>query len=474
MRRLEGNAPRAALSGYKEAIMGKRGEKRERRSAILEPDAAGIDIGAEEIYVAVPPDRDEQATRRFSSFTCDLYALADWLERCRIRTVAMESTGVYWIPLFQILEERGFKVYLVNAHSLKTVPGRKSDVSDCEWIQYLHSVGLLKASFRPPEDICAVRTLWRHRGSLLQMAAEHTQHMQKSLSLMNLQIHHVLSDITGASGLSILDAILAGNRDPLCLAHLCNIRVKSPRETVAQALVGDYRPEHLFTLKQSLDGYRYYQKLIAELDDEIARLMHTLPNATEHPSPIPKRTKRTAYQRMGNDPLFDLRSELYRIAGVDLTDIPGVSAIAAQVVLTEVGPDVSRFRNASAFASWLGLCPDKRISGGKVLSTKTRKVKNRVALVLRLGAKSLSRAKDYFGAFFRRMRARLGTAQAITATAHKLARVVYHVLHSKEPYTETVFHRCDEQEQQRAEMRLRKHAALLGFQLLPISTNSAT
>jgi transposase len=299
--------------------MGKRGEKRERRSAILEPDAAGIDIGAEEIYVAVPPDRDEEATRRFSSFTCDLYALAEWLERCRIRTVAMESTGVYWIPLFQILEERGFKVYLVNAHSLKIVPGRKSDVSDCEWIQYLHSVGLLRASFRPPEDICAVRTLWRHRSSLLQMAAEHTQHLQKSLSLMNLQIHHVLSDITGASGLAILDAILAGNRDAVCLAHLCNIRVKSPRETVAQALVGDYRAEHLFTLKQSLDGYRYYQKLIAELDEEIARFMHTLLNAVEHPSPMPKRTKRTAYQRMGNDPTFDLRSELYRIAGVDLT-----------------------------------------------------------------------------------------------------------------------------------------------------------
>jgi transposase len=222
--------------------------------------------------------------------------------------------------------------------------------------------------------------------------------------------------------------------------------------TQAASACKDYRPEHLFTLKQSLDGYRYYQKLMTELDNEIARLMHTLPNATEHPSPIPKRTKRTAYQRMGNDPSFDLRSELYRIAGVDLTDIPGISAIAAQVVLTEVGPDVSRFRNASAFASWLGLCPNKRISGGKVLSTKTRKVNNRVAIVLRLGAKSLSRAKDYFGAFFRGMRARLGTAQAMTATAHKLARVLYHVLHSKKTYTETVFHRCDEQEQQRAEI----------------------
>ncbi|MDT7811438.1 MAG: transposase [Acidobacteriaceae bacterium] len=277
------------------------------------------------------------------------------------------------------------------------------------------------------------------------MAAEHTQHLQKSLSLMNLQIHHVLSDITGASGLAILDAILAGNRDPVCLAHLCNIRVKSPRETVAQALVGDYRPEHLFTLKQSLDGYRYYQKLIAEQDEEIARFMHTLLNAVEHTSPMPKRTKRTAYQGMGNDPTFDLRSELYRIAGVDLTDIPGVSATAAQVILTEVGPDVSRFRHASAFASWLGLCPDKRASGGKLLSTKTRKVKNRVAIVLRLGAKSLSRAKDYFGAFVRKMRARLGNAQAITATAHKLARIVYHLLRSKEPYSESIFHRCDEQ-----------------------------
>jgi hypothetical protein len=198
-------------------------------------------------------------------------------------------------------------------------------------------------------------------------------------------------------------------------------------------------------LKQSLDGYRYYQKLIAEQDEEIARFMHTLLNAVEHTSPMPKRTKRTAYQRMGNDPTCDLRSELYRIAGVDLTDIPGVSATAAQVILTEVGPDVSRFRHASAFASWLGLCPDKRASGGKLLSTKTRKVKNRVAIVLRLGAKSLSRAKDYFGAFVRKMRARLGNAQAITATAHKLARIVYHLLRSKEPYSESIFHRCDEQ-----------------------------
>jgi hypothetical protein len=244
--------------------------------------------------------------------------------------------------------------------------------------------------------------------------------------------------------------------------------VKSPRDKVAQALVGDYRPEHLFTLKQSLEGYRYYQKLILELDQETARLMQALPSATE--DPMPPRTKATAYHRQGNDPQFDLRSELYRIAGVDLTDIPGVSAATAQVILTEIGTDVSRFRNASAFASWLGLCPEKRVSGGKVLSCKTRQVKHRAATALRMGANSLCRAKGYFGEFFRRMRARLGTAQAITATAHKIARILYHVLSTKEPYAETVFHRCDEQAQRRAEMRLRKQAARLGFQLLPIPT----
>ncbi len=240
--------------------------KQNRKSVVLETDAAGIDIGAEEIYVAVPPDRDEESTCKFSTSTRDLNALAEWLEQCHVRTVAMESTGVYWIPLFQILEERGFTVYLVNAHYLRNVPGRKSDVSDCQWIQYLHSVGLLRTSFRPPDHICAVRALWRHRASLLQMAAEHTMHMQKALSQMNLQIHHVLSDITGTSGLAILDAIFAGQRDPIEFAKLCHFRVRSPRETVAKALEGDYRPEHLYTLRQSVDEYRFHQKLIADLD----------------------------------------------------------------------------------------------------------------------------------------------------------------------------------------------------------------
>jgi transposase len=433
----------------------------------LEADAAGVDIGAEEIYVAVPPDRDESPVRSFGSFTRNLYDLAEWLKQCRIRTVAMESTSVYWIPLYQIFEERGFKVFLVNAQHVRNVPGRKTDVSDCQWIQYLHSVGLLKASFRPPAEICAIRSLWRHRESLVQMAAQHTMHMQKALSQMNVQIHHVLSDITGVSGMAILDAILAGERDPVKLAALCNWRVRSPREVVAQALVGDYRQEHLFTLRQSLQGFRYYQKMIAEVDGELKKLMDELPRAESAADQMPPRTKACIYQRANNEPAFDLPSELYRIAGVDLTDIPGVSANTAQTILSEVGPNVSRFRNASAFASWLGLSPEKQISGGKTLRTKTRKVKNRAAIALRLGASCLYHAKNYFGEFFRRLKFRLGTPQAITATAHKLARVIFHMLQTKEPYSETIFVKCDELATRRAEARLRRQAAQMGYALLP-------
>lgn len=364
---------------------------------VMHPDAAGVDIGAEEIFVAVPADRAADPVRSFGTFTRELHELADWLQKCGVRTVAMESTGVFWIPLYQILETRGFEVFLVNAQHVKNVPGRKSDVSDCQWIQYLHSVGLLKASFRPPDEICVIRSLWRHRESLVQMAAEHIMHMQKALSQMNLQLHHVLSQITGLSGQKILDAILAGERDPMRLASLCNGRVKSSRETVAKSLEGDYREEHLFALRQSLVGYRFYQTLIAEVDRELELKLRKLPRATGGPEQMPPRTKACFYQRADNEPAFDLKGELFRIAGVDLTDVPGISAITAHTILMEVGPDVSRFRNASAFAAWLGLCPEKQISGGKVLYTRSRKVKNRAAIALRLGAHCLYRAKTTGG-----------------------------------------------------------------------------
>ena len=405
--------------------------------------------------------------RSFGSFTRDLHELADWLQECRVRTVAMESTGVYWIPLYQILETRGFQVFLVNAQHVKNVPGRKSDVSDCQWIQYLHSVGLLKASFRPPDEICVIRSLWRHRESLVHMAAEHIMHMQKALSQMNLQLHHVLSDITGLSGLAILDAILNGERDPVKLASLCNGRVKSPREKVAKSLEGDYRPEHLFALRQSLVGFRFYQKLMAEVDVELQLKMRDLPRAEGTPDQMPPRTKKCFYQRANNEPAFDLKAELFRISGVDLTDVPGISAITAHTIIMEVGPDLSRFRNASAFASWLGLCPEKQVSGGKVLYTRSRKVKNRAAIALRLGAHCLYHAKNYLGDYYRKMKWRLGAPEAVTATAHKLARIVYHLLSTRQPYAEAVLVQSDQQENTRAERRLRRQAANLGFQLMP-------
>lgn len=447
--------------------MAKKTKRRRDQLPVLHPDAAGVDIGASELFVAVPADRDGQPVRSFPTFTRDLVALADWLQSCHIRSVAMESTSVYWIPVYQILEERGFEVYLVNAQHVKNVPGRKTDVSDCQWIQYLHSVGLLRASFRPPGVICAIRSLWRHRSSLIQMAAEHVLHMQKALDQMNLQIHRVLNDITGVSGLKIIDAILSGERDPLLLAQLCHGGVKSSEETIAKALEGDYRPEHIFALRQSLDGFRYYQRLVAETDREIRQHLLGLETArTAAPEP-PPRTKQRHYQRCRYEPKsFDLRAELYRIFGVDLTDIPGINAVTAHTILCEIGTDVSQFRNASAFASWLGLCPEKQISGGRVLYTKTRPVKSRLATALRMGANSLHHAKSYLGEFFRRVTRKLGKPQAITATAHKLARIVFHLLNTKEAYNESVFRRCEEETLRRAEFRLRKQAATLGYQLV--------
>ena len=452
--------------------MAKKGKRRCDTLPVLHPDAAGIDVGASELFVAVSADRDPHPVRSFPTFTRDLHALADWLEQCGIHSVAMESTSVYWIPIYQILEARGLEVYLVNAQHVKNVPGRKTDVSDCQWLQYLHSVGLLRASFRPPGFICAIRSLWRHSSSLIQMAAEHVLHMQKALDQMNLQIHRVLNDITGVSGLKILDAILAGERDPLTLARLCHGGVKNSEDTIAKSLEGDYRPEHLFALRQSLAAYHYYQKLVLEVDQEIKHQLGELQTAPTAETTTPARTKASAYQRRRYEPkTFDLRGELYRIFGVDLTNVPGISAITAQTILCEIGTDVSRFRNASAFASWLGLCPEKKVSGGKVLFTKSRRVRSRVATALRMGAQSLHHAKDYLGEFFRRITRKLGRPQAITATAHKLARIVYHLLGTKEAYNEKVFHKCEADTIRRAEFRLRRQAAQLGFQIIP-SENS--
>jgi hypothetical protein len=316
---------------------------------ILHENAAGIDIGATSIYAAVPADRDTQPVRSFQTFTEDLHRLTDWLQHCGIETVAMESTGVFWIPLFQILEERGFEVYLVNARHVKNVPGRKTDVSDCQWLQYLHSVGLLQASFHPAQQVCALRCLLRHRDSLVQMASAYAQRIQKALDQMNLQLHHVISDITGVSGVAILDAILNGERDPLKLARLRDDRIKASEETVAKSLVGDYRSEHLFTLRQSLEAWRYHRKLIADCDDEVQRYLAGFSSKIDPKQrPLPPRKKTSSSKLHSSCSGYDLRTEHYRILGVDLTEVPSINTLTVHSVLAEVGPDLSKFRSAAA------------------------------------------------------------------------------------------------------------------------------
>jgi transposase len=437
----------------------------------LNPNAAGVDVGATEIYIAVPADRDPQPVRHFSTFTEDLLAAADWLKSCQIETVAMESTGVYWIPLFQILEARGLQVFLVNARHVKNVPGRKSDVSDCQWLQYLHSVGLLRGSFRPEQAVCTVRSILRHRDSLVQMASSHVQHMQKALDQMNLQLHHVISDITGVTGLVIIEAILAGERNPHTLAALRDGRIKATAQTIAKSLVGDYRREHLFTLGQSLAAFRHYQELIGACDKEIEQYLETFESKADPPEgSLPE--SQDEQKPSGAEPRFDLQSHLYRIFGVDLTLIPGINVLTTQTLLAEIGPDLSHFPCAPAFTSWLGLCPDNRVSGGKVLSAKTRKVKNRAATALRMAAQSLHRSQSYLGHFYRRMRAKLGAPKAITATAHKLARIIYHMVSTRQAYDETICVQNEVQNRKRLEARLRKQARDLGLQIIPAKTGA--
>ncbi len=385
----------------------------------INPNAAGIDIGSQEHYVAVPEGQEEQCVRRFDCFTSDLHQMARWLERCGIETVAMESTGVYWMPVCEVLQRYGFEVKLVDARRVKNVPGRKTDVLDCQWIQQLHSFGLLSGAFIPDEEIGVLRSYWRQRSELIQSAAKQIHLMQKALDRMNVQLHKVLSDVTGVTGMNIIRAIVGGERDPLVLAQMRHPQVKNSEETIAKALTGEYREEHLFALKQAVDLYDFYQQKIAECDERIEQYMHTFqskadPNALKSESA----KKKSGRKRRKNEPHFDLRSHLIRITGVDLTRIDGIDTMTAQTVVSECGFDMSPFPTEKHFASWLGLCPNNRITGGKVKKTKTNKVSNRVARALCIAAQSLHGSKSALGAFYRRMRQRLGAPKAITAAAH--------------------------------------------------------
>ncbi len=440
--------------------------------AQINHNAAGLDIGAAEIYVCVPADRDESSVRVFKTFTVDLYALADWLSACKVDTVAMESTGVYWIPIYDILESRGFQVCLVNARHLKNVSGKKTDILDCQWIQQLHTYGLLQASFRPPEDICALRALVRHRETLIQYRSAHIQHMQKALQQMNVQLTQVVSDVTGVTGLNIIRAIVGGERDPKTLAQMRNGKCKHSEAEIAAALEGHYRPEHLFVLKQALAQYDFYDRQICECDTEIetryTQLASVWPDGEDTlPPPEPRRGKPRK-----NQAHFDLATSLYQMVGVDLTAIDGLDALTVQKVIAEIGLDVSKWPTVKHFASWLGLAPNTKKSGGKVLSSHSKKTKNRANAALRVAAQSLSRSHSASGAFYRRIRAKKGAAEANVATAHKLARIIYHMLKYRQAYVDIGEAHDEQQYRERTIRNLKRKAASLGFDLVSATVQS--
>ena len=432
------------------------------------PGAAGLDIGAEEIWACVPVESDAQPVRAFGTFTPDLQALADWLAQCQVTTIALESTGVYWIPIYEVLEARGFEVALVNARHLKNVPGRKSDVQDCQWLQQLHSYGLLTASFRPAEDMRVLRAYLRQRAMLLEHRAGHIQHLQKALQQMNVQLTQVLSDITGTTGLAIIRAIVAGERDPQTLARLRHGRCQRSEVEIAKALSGHYRPEHVFALKQALALYDFYTAQVQECDTTIEQHYAAIKPVYDEqnpPPPLGPNPKPNSHAK--NAPTFDVRACLYRILGFDLTALDGLEASSVQVLVSEIGTDMNKWPTEKHFASWLGVAPHNDISGGKVLRSKPLKGNRRAAQVLRLAAQTLGRTQTAVGSYYRRLRARKGPAHAITATAHKLARMLYHILKHRTPYQPQSQETYEHHLRQRAIRHLKRTATRLGFTLLP-------
>jgi transposase len=446
---------------------------------VLNPNAAGIDIGSTEHFVCVGAhlvQSGEQRIRQFGSFTQDLDQLVKWLKDCGVTTVAMESTGVYWIPVFQKLVQAGIEAILVHAQHVRHVPGRKTDMKDCEWLQQLHTYGLLPGAFRPSDGICRMRSVMRHRANLVSQAGEQVQLMQKALQQMNILLHHVVSDLDGETGLRILDAIVAGERDPEQLVALRDERIKrSTPEQMAAALQGDWRPEHLFALQQSLEAYRFFQAQLAQcdlhlketMDQLIAEMGLDLPLTPELNDQQPKKRKRKG-KTAGNTPIVDLRPQLHAIAGVDLTQTMGINVLSSLIVISEIGTDMSRWRSDKAFTSWLGLAPNHEISGGKILSNRTRRVANRAANVLRLIALTVGRSDTVWGHFYRRIRAKSGAPKAITATARKIATLIYYLLKYKKPYVEPDLNDYLVRFEKQRIKNLQRQAKSLGFQLTPI------
>ena len=431
--------------------------------------AAGIDVGSAQHYVAVPVGRDPQPVQTFGSFTADLQRLAQWLRACGIETVVMQATGVYWVALYEVLDSYGFQVQVVNARYTKTLPGRKSDVQECQWLQKLHTFGLLNNSFRPPEQIRVLRCYLRQRENLVQQAGTGIQQMQKVLTEMNIQLANVISDLSGVTGMRILQAILEGEREPYKLAALALPGIRASRKELGQSLEGHWREELLFVLRQTHDLYLTFLEKIRQCDGCIEAHLQTMEaKVQEGARPLPAARPKNRLPQRKHIPQFDLRAELYRVAGVDLTQIDGINVQTAQVVLSEVGVDMTRWPNEHHFSSWLGLAPNNDITGGRVIRRRTKKVLNRAARALRLAAQSLHHSQTALGAQYRRLRGKLGAPKAITALAHHLARLLYRMLRFGTEYHDQGMEHYERRYHETQIKWLQKQAAMLNMQLTPV------
>jgi transposase len=437
---------------------------------VLHPDAAGIDIGNESHYVAVPPSRDSQPVRRFGCTTAELKAMAGWLKQYGIRTVAMQSTGVYWIAVYDVLEAAGLEVYLVNARETKNLPGRKSDVQESQWLMKLHTYGLLRNSFRPPQEIRTMRTYWRQRNDLVRAAGRHIQRIQKALTQMNIQLANVLSDVSGMTGQTIIKAILEGERDPHRLAAFRDFRVKASEEEIARSLEGHWQEDLLFVLKQEQDSYEFCQKQRAECDRRLKQYLQQREDRSQGAIlPEEKRKERLRKKKKGNAPGFDLRAELFRMTGTDLSQIDGIDVTTAMTILSEAGWDMSKWETEDHFVSWLRLCPDNRISGDKIIGKGRLPTNNRVTLALKMAASTLRLSNTYLGAQFRRLRTKLGAPIAIKAMAAKLARLVYRMLRYGMQFVDrgAKFYEAQHRNQQISYLKWK--ATKLGFKIIEAS-----
>lgn len=459
---------------------------------VIHPHAAGIDVGASEHYVCVPADAvpaGQTPVRSFGVFTEELDCLVEWLREAKVQTVAMESTGIYWTVLCGKLEAAGIEVVLVNARHLRQVPGRKTDVKDCQWLQQLHSYGMLNGSFRPCREICVLRELMRHRSNWVQFKGQQVQYMQKAFQQMNVLLHQVVSDVDGDTGLRIVDAILEGQRDPKALVRLRDPHIaRSTVEEMEAALKGDWREEPLLILRQARAAYQFFERQIHECDQAVVERLKALPSAptppareAAHPEPPPTapgpgastpsqqaKAKRKRRKVGGNEPATDLMPELIRICGVNLSAVGGINMLGILILISELGVDMSRWRSEKAFCSWLGLAPGNKISGGRILSSRTPFVVNRVATLLRTLAVTVGRTDTWLGSFHRRMQSRIGKAAAVTATARKLACIIYHLLKHREPYLDINRLLYEERIRRHRISKLHKQAEELGFQVIEI------